>query len=127
MEQSNQELAVQLINATNLIGIKAGMERETFTNIWMVAVGNRIFARSWSFAEKSWYNTFLTEPIGYLQCGERQFQIKADIPEDSSDLSAAINVAYLKKYNHGKNSKYATGITAQKHVEKTMEFSVISK
>ena len=127
MEQSNQELAVQLINETNLIGIKAGAERETFTDIWMVTVGNRIFARSWSFAEKSWYNTFLIDIIGYIQCGERQFQIKAGIPEHSSDLSAAISAAYLKKYNHGKNSKYATGITAQKHVEKTMEFSVISK
>lgn len=127
MEQSTQELAVQLINRTNLIGIRAGAERETFTNIWMVTVGNRIFARSWSLAEKSWYNTFLMDTIGHIQCGEKQFQIKACIPEHSSDLHAAISAAYLIKYNHGKNSKYATGITAQKHVEKTMEFSVVSK
>ena len=127
MQQSDQELAVQLINGTNLIGIKAGTERETFTHIWMVTVGNRIFARSWSFAEKSWYNTFLMDTIGYIQCDESQFQIKASIPEHSSDLNASISAAYLKKYNHGDNSKYATGITDQKHIEKTMEFSVISK
>ena len=46
--------AIQYINSHNLIGIKAGKERETFLEIWMVTVENRIFARSWGFAEKSW-------------------------------------------------------------------------
>lgn len=115
---------VKYINSHNLIGIKAGSERETFLEIWMVTVDKRIFARSWGFAEKSWYNTFLKDENGQIQCGDQIFNIKAKIPDDLDDLNDKINKAYLDKYNSGENSFYAIGITEQNHVEKTMEFVI---
>ena len=119
MEKSE---ALAYIENHSLIGIKAGKERDRFLEIWMVVVENRIFARSWGFAEKSWYNTFLKDHFGQIKCGERIFDITGKIPEDIEDLTEKINDAYLRKYDSGQNSFYAKGITEQNHVEKTMEF-----
>ena len=118
--------ALQYINSHNLIGIKAGKERETFLEIWMVTVENRIFARSWGFAEKSWYNTFLKDNLGEIKCGETIYKIEARIPEDLSELEEEINQAYLDKYDSGENSFYAKGIIEEKHVAKTMEFVILN-
>lgn len=118
----NEKKALHYINTNNLIGIKAGFERQTFTDIWMVVVDDRIFARSWGFAEKSWYNSFLQDSQGELKCGDEVFAIKGLVPADKNELAEAINNAYLTKYNTGKNIEYSKGIIREKHVEKTMEF-----
>ncbi|RTZ46692.1 hypothetical protein EJ377_22175 [Chryseobacterium arthrosphaerae] len=55
----NKDSAHAYIQSHNLIGIKAGAERPDFLEIWMVIVRNRIFARSWGLAERSWYTAFL--------------------------------------------------------------------
>jgi hypothetical protein len=114
--------AIDFIKSHNLIGLKAGAERETFLEIWMVVVNNRVFARSWGFAEKSWYNTFLSDNKGHLKCGETIYKIEAVIPKDLNQLTEQINTAYLNKYNFGSNAAYAQGIIEQKHIDKTMEF-----
>lgn len=120
----NKNKTLDYIKTNNLIGIKAGSERPDFLEIWMVTVQDRIFARSWGLAEKSWYNTFLRCPAGQIQCGDTIYDIKAIIPEDLDQLIKEINQAYLTKYNFGQNSKYALGITENKHVERTMEFII---
>ena len=114
----------EYIKTHNLIGLKAGELRITFLEIWMVVINDRIFARSWGFAEKSWYNTFLSDSNGQIKCGETVFNIKAIIPDDLIKISEQINNAYLEKYDSGSNSEYAQGIIRQKHIEKTMEFII---
>ncbi len=121
----NNKNAIQYIDSHNLIGIKAGKERESFLEIWMVIVENRIFARSWGFAERSWYNTFLKDNLGEIKCGETIYKIEAKIPSDLADIENKINQAYLEKYDSGDNSFYAKGITEKEHVEKTMEFVIL--
>jgi hypothetical protein len=116
--------AIEYINNNTLIGIKAGLERPDFLNIWMVVVDKRIFARSWGFAEKSWYNTFLENPFGQIKCGDRVFSIQAVVPKDKEAITEKINLAYLAKYNTGQNIEYAKGIIEQKHIDKTMEFII---
>ena len=120
----NKNKALEYIRTHNLIGIKAGSERPGFLEIWMVVVQNRIFARSWGLAEKSWYNSFLKCPAGQLQGGDAIYIIKAAIPKDIEELTDKINQAYLTKYNSGRNRKYATGIIEEKHIERTMEFVI---
>ncbi|OUL63073.1 DUF2255 family protein [Flavobacterium sp. AJR] len=116
---------IDFIENNNLIGIKAGNERLNFLNIWMVTVDNRIFARSWGFAERSWYNTFLKDADGEIKCRERVIKISAVIPKDIALLNKKINEAYLKKYDSGNNSFYAHGIIKEEHIAKTMEFIVL--
>ncbi len=116
---------LDFIQTNNLIEIKAGKERTTFLELWMVIVENRIFARSWGFAEKSWYNTFLIESLGQIKCGETTYNIKASIPNDINELTDKINQAYIDKYNFGRNVEYVEGIIQQKHIDKTMEFEIL--
>lgn len=115
---------LEYIKTNNLIGIKAGSERSDFLEIWIVVVHNRIFARSWGLAERSWYTTFLKNPIGQIRCGGEIYNIKAVIPEDLDQLTGEINLGYLTKYNSGRNSKYATGIIEDSHVKRTLEFII---
>ncbi|SHF73052.1 DUF2255 family protein [Chryseobacterium vrystaatense] len=120
----NKDKALHFINTHNITEIKAGGERTTFLEIWMVTVNDRIFARSWGLAERSWYNTFLKNPSGQIRCGEEIFNIKAVIPTDIKDLNFYINTAYLTKYNTGKNIRYSKAIVEEKHAERTMEFII---
>lgn len=119
-----KEIAINYIETHSLIGIKAGLHRETFLDIWMIVANDRIFARSWGLAEKSWYNTFLQDPKGQIKCGENIFNIKAIVPIDKNDLTPAINNAYLTKYNTDHNIEYAKEIIKAKHIEKTLEFII---
>jgi hypothetical protein len=121
MPPINQDL-INYINTLNLIGIKAGKDRDTFLNIWMVTYNNRIFARSWGLAERSWYNTFKQDEIGELKCGDKVYKIKAMVPPDLESINEKISEAYLTKYDSGANSYYAQGITKPEHASKTMEF-----
>lgn len=120
----NKKSVLDFIHTNNLIGIKAGPDRQSFLDIWMVVVDERIFARSWGFAERSWYNSFLQNPDGQLKCGEKVVAIKASIPADKEMITEKINLAYLTKYNSGQNIEYAKGIVEKEHIEKTMEFLI---
>ncbi|MNZ94065.1 hypothetical protein D3C78_1131660 [compost metagenome] len=91
----------------------------------MVTIDNRIFARSWGMAKKSWYNTFLNENEGQIKCGDKIYNIKAQIPNDLNEIEEQINQAYLRKYDSGENSFYAQGIIKKQHAEKTMEFLLL--
>ena len=121
----NIESIINCISLNNHFGIKAATQRETFLEIWMVTVDNRIFARSWGFSEKSWYNTFLKERKGQIKCGEMVLNVEAKIPEDLLFITEQINNAYLQKYNSGKNSFFAQGIIQKEHAEKTLEFVIL--
>lgn len=121
----NKDIALNYIQNNTIIGIKAGFQRPDFLEIWMVIIQNRIFARSWGLAERSWYNTFLENPEGEIQCGENIYPIKAFIPKDINDLTEEINEAYLTKYYTAHNIPYSQGIIQKKHVAKTMEFVIL--
>ena len=122
----NTQKALDFIKSSNLIGLKAGHERETFLEIWMVVVDNRIFARSWGFAERSWYNYFLNDSSGEIKCGDEVFQIEAVVPDNDDEFNEKISEAYLKKYSNSEhNLKYAKGIVREAHVNKTMEFRTV--
>jgi hypothetical protein len=117
----NKDL-ISYINTHNLIGIKAGKERDTYLNIWMVTYDDRIFARSWGLAERSWYNTFKQDETGEIKCGDKVYKIKAVVPLDLDRINENISQAYLTKYDSGANSYYAQGITKPEHASETMEF-----
>lgn len=120
----NKDKALYDIKINSLIGIKAGSDRPDFLEIWMVVVRDRIFARSWGLAERSWYHTFLKDPNGSIQCGNTIYDIKAVISNDICELTDEINQAYLTKYNTVHNRKYSKGIIQEKHIERTMEFII---
>jgi hypothetical protein len=113
---------IEAINRSGLVGVSAGAERSTPLQIWVVAVGNRLFARSWGLSERSWYFAFLSNARGFLECGGQRVAACGRTPLDLKIIVPLIDAAYLTKYDHGENSKYARGILEQQHVTRTLEF-----
>lgn len=116
-------LSSYLVNHT-LIGIKGGLVRETFTDIWMVEVNGRFFSRSWSKSEKSWFNDFLNTGVGQIKAGETIFDVQGIKVDKNNLIHEEINKAYLEKYNQVGNEKYAIGITQPEYHSYTMEFVI---
>ena len=63
----------QYLSENTLVGIKAGNERDRFIDIWVVEVNMRIFARTWSKSENSWFTTFLRGENGKIKYGDCGF------------------------------------------------------
>lgn len=112
---------ISYINSNNLVGIRGGSKPRDFLNIWMVVVAGRIFARSWSMSERSWYTAFLAEETGAIKCGETEVAVRGIIPADIETLGPMINQAYLQKYTSEHNRPYARGIVQPEHMAKTLE------
>jgi len=124
MKYTNTSL-LESIRNFSLVEIRTGKDRVSFTEIWVVNVGDRLFARSWNLSEKSWFNTFMKEEIGEIKCGEHIYKVKGFVPADIQSLHPRINAAYLAKYDEGENSFYARGIVQPKYYDRTMEFVAI--
>ena len=60
-----------------ILGIRAGIKPHRIIGIWAVVVENRVFVRSWSLKERSWYRTFLEEPVGVIEVDNQQILVRA--------------------------------------------------
>ncbi len=105
-----------------LTGIKGGPERETFLEIWMVEVNQRVFARSWNKSAHSWFTAFEQHGKGQIEYGNRIIDVRGKKLVDDPELSELINQAYMKKYHQKENLFYARGITQPEYEDYTMEF-----
>src|SRR3954449_5740783 len=89
-----------------ILGIRAGTQPHRFIGIWAVVVEGRVFVRSWSLKPRSWYRTFLEDPAGAIQVGGHEIAVRA-VRTRSERLKAAVDRAYLEKYNTPGSIKYA--------------------
>jgi hypothetical protein len=60
------ETLLRQIELAKRLQIRAGTEPHRFIGIWAVVVEGRVFVRSWSLRPRSWYRTFLLEPVGAI-------------------------------------------------------------
>jgi hypothetical protein len=97
---------VSAIRDGKILGIRAGTKPHRVIGIWAVVVDRRVFVRSWSLKPRSWYRTFLEEPRGAIFLDDREIPIRA-VRTRSERLKAAIDKAYLAKYNTPGSIKYA--------------------
>jgi hypothetical protein len=92
------EDVVAAIREGKILGIRAGTKPHRIIGIWAVVVENRVFVRSWSLKERSWYRTFLEEPVGVIEVDGRQIPVRAVFTR-SERLKAAVDRAYAEKFN----------------------------
>src|SRR5262245_56260797 len=78
-----------------IVGIRAGTQPHRIIGIWAVVVERRVFIRSWSLKERSWYLTFLEEPVGVLEVAGREIPVRA-VRTRSERLKDSIDRAYLE-------------------------------
>ena len=113
---------INYLKANTLVGIKGGIERDKFTEIWMVNVGDRIFSRSWNRSDKSWFTEIKNTGIAQIKFGESIINVKGFKINLNDDINHKIDRAYLEKYIQPENIEYAKGITQPEYCDYTMEF-----
>ena len=106
--------------------IRAGTEPHRFIGIWVVVVQRRVFVRSWSLKPRSWYRTFLEEPVGAVQIADREIPVRA-VRTRSERLKTAIDRAYLEKYNTPGSIKYARDLGRAKSRAATIELVPLAR
>src|SRR5688572_7296722 len=100
---------VAAIDESKIIGVRAGKGTgHRFIGIWAVVVAGRVFARSWDRKPGGWYRTFLEDPLGTLQIGDREVRIRA-VPAKGERIRDAVERAYAAKYPTPGSAGYVRG------------------
>jgi hypothetical protein len=107
------------LKAGKFVYVRAGSEHR-FIGIWVVVVEERVFVRSWSLKPRSWYRAFLERPLGAITVGERELPVRARQIR-SERINAAVDAAYLEKYNSRGSIKYARDLGSPKSRGTTTE------
>ena len=110
------------LKSGKILGIRAGSGNHRFIGVWMVVVENRLFIRSWTVKPAGWFSTFLEEPRGTMQIGNREIPIRA-IRTRSERLKSAVDRAYAVKYNTKASLKYVRGFKQARRRNSTTELA----
>jgi hypothetical protein len=109
-----------------IIGLRAGTQPHRFIALWAVVVEGRVFVRSWSLKPRSWHQTFLKEPRGVIQVGDREIAVRA-VRTRSERLKDAVDRAYLEKYHTRGSIKFARDLVRAKSRATTTELVPLQK
>ena len=108
--------------AAGIIGIRAGATSDhRFIGVWPIVVDGRLFARSWTLTKDGWYRTFLADPLGVIQVGDREVRVRA-VGVKGERLRDRIEDAYAEKYDTRASQKYVRGFRTQRRRDTTTEF-----
>ena len=110
--------------ATKYFGVRAGDEHR-FLGIWIVEVGGRLFARSWTLKRRGWRAAFRGDSRGAVQIGSRTIKIRARAVRGER-LQDAITAAYFIKYNTPSSLHYCRGFARGRRRASTVEFVPVS-
>ena len=112
--------AVELLQAAQSVRVRSGSGRHRFIGIWMVVVEGRLFVRSWSLKQRSWYRTFLSDPRGAIVVATKRFAVRA-IRTRSERIKKAVDKAYLSKYRSGGLRRYGRDLVGTRSRNTTTE------
>jgi hypothetical protein len=113
---------VTAADKAKIMGVRAGGRSDhRFIGVWCVVVDGRIFARSWTLTKGGWYRTFLDDPLGTIQVGDRELRARA-VPVRSERTRDAVEEAYAAKYVTPGARKYVRGFRTPRRREATIEF-----
>jgi hypothetical protein len=122
MARTLARAVVKAIDESKILGVRAGTTSEhRYTGVWPVVIAGRVFARSWTLKAGGWYRTFLEDPVGTLEVGEREVRVRA-VRVKSEKLRDAVEQAYAEKYPTKGSLKYVRGFRTPRRREATIEF-----
>ena len=126
MENFSDEF-LQFLDENTLVEIKSGNHRTKFTEIWMIRIGKRVFARSWNRNVKGWMHDFLINNGGQIKYGEKVLNVTVKKIDKADKINEDISKAYLNKYTQEYNLEYAKGISQKEYYDFTLEFIISHK
>jgi hypothetical protein len=105
---------VAAFDKAKIIGVRSGAEHR-YTGVWVVVVGGRVFARSWSDKPTGWYRSFVEEPRGTIQIPkEREVRVRAKKVRGERLLDTIENfIAYLDLHGRGQRDESAASHMSQ--------------
>ncbi len=109
-----------------LVGIKVGLDRDRFLDLWMVEVSGRIFARSWSRSTSGWFGKAVEGEPTEIRFGDQILSVVGRRPPEEEGLMARIDRAYLERFTQPGNVPYAEGISKPEYHPFTVEFIPVS-
>ena len=113
---------VSAIDTSQILGVRAGRGSDhRFVGVWPVVVDDRVFARSWKQAVGGWYRTFLDDPVGVIQVGDREIRVRA-VRARGERIRDAVERAYAEKYPTPGSAKYVRGFRTRRRRDTTIEF-----
>ena len=122
MAKSLPRAVVKAADEAKILGIRAGRRVDhRFTGVWPVVVEGRVIVRSWTVKAGGWFRTFLEDPVGTIQIGDRELRVRA-VRVRSERLRDAVEKAYGTKYNTPGSRKYVRGFRTARRREATIEF-----
>ena len=113
------EDVIAWIDKSKILGIRAGATHRII-GIWAVVVGRRVFVRSWSMKERSWWRTFLEDPSGIIEANGKQYAVRA-VRTRSEKIKDDVSEAYAKKYNTPGSLQYVKDFKTKKRRDTTTE------
>jgi hypothetical protein len=111
---------IEMIHAAKILGIRAGSKPHRVIGIWVVVVEGRVFVRSYSLKERSWYRTFLEEPRGIIEVNGKQMKVRPVFTR-SERLKKLVDRAYAEKYNTPGSLHFVKGFRLKKRRDTTTE------
>ena len=111
---------VEAIDAAKILGIRAGAKPHRIIGSWVVVAEGRVFVRSYSLKERSWYRTFLEEPRGIIEVNGKQMKVRP-IFTRSERLKKLVDRAYAEKYNTPGSLQFVKGFRLKKRRDTTTE------
>ena len=111
---------VTAIRDSKILGIRAGTAPHRIIGIWVVVVEGRVFVRSYSLKERSWYRTFLEEPRGLIEVNGKQMKVRPVFTR-SERLKKLVDGAYAEKYNTPGSLQFVKGFKRKKRRDTTTE------
>ena len=108
------------IHKNKILRIRAGSGSHKIIGIWAVVVDRRVFVRSWSMKERSWWRTLREDPTGIIETDYRQLPIRA-IHTRSETLKDKVDTAYTAKYTTPAALQYVKDFHTKKRRDTTTE------
>lgn len=110
----------EAINIAKILGIRAGSKPHRIIGIWAVVVEGRVFVRSYSLKERSWYRTFLDEPRGIIEVNGKQIKVRPVFTR-SERLKKLVDRAYAEKFPTPGSRVFVEGFKKKERRDTTTE------
>jgi hypothetical protein len=111
---------VEAIRIGRILGIRAGTKPHRIIGIWAVVVEGRVFVRSYSLKERSWYRTFREDSRGIIEVDGKRYKVRPVFTR-SERLKKLVDKAYAEKFPTPGSRVFVEGFKEKKRRDTTTE------
>ena len=114
-----QEMA-DLVNKSLKHEIRAGYTHR-FIRLMFVTVGDRVFARRYTYGEPSWHSAFRADPPGQIKLDKTIVNINGRVPDDLDEIIPEVDQAYANSLKKMGARFLLSGATETRAQQSTIE------